>query len=41
MDRLVQDDFLMARERDDGHFYFVGGLVAFPGPCYCIYLTTY
>ncbi|KAF8514639.1 hypothetical protein BU17DRAFT_52414 [Hysterangium stoloniferum] len=29
--RLVQDDFLMARERDDGHVYFVGGLVAFPG----------
>jgi len=30
-DRLVQDDFLMARERPDGHVYFVGGLVAFPG----------
>lgn len=29
--RLVQDDFLMARERSDGHVYFVGGLVAFPG----------
>ncbi|KAH9480030.1 hypothetical protein JR316_0006627 [Psilocybe cubensis] len=29
--RLVQDDFLMAREREDGHIYFVGGLVAFPG----------
>ncbi|KIJ31272.1 hypothetical protein M422DRAFT_186275 [Sphaerobolus stellatus SS14] len=29
--RLVQDDFLMGRERDDGHVYFVGGLVAFPG----------
>jgi hypothetical protein len=21
----------MAREREDGHVYFVGGLVAFPG----------
>lgn len=29
--RLVQDDFLMAREREDGRVYFVGGLVAFPG----------
>ncbi|EJD05609.1 uncharacterized protein FOMMEDRAFT_77964 [Fomitiporia mediterranea MF3/22] len=29
--RLVEDDFLMAREREDGHVYFVGGLVAFPG----------
>ncbi|PPQ81866.1 hypothetical protein CVT25_013466 [Psilocybe cyanescens] len=29
--RLVQDDFLMAKEREDGHIYFVGGLVAFPG----------
>ncbi|GJJ08598.1 hypothetical protein Clacol_002817 [Clathrus columnatus] len=29
--KLVQDDFLMARERSDGHVYFVGGLVAFPG----------
>ena len=29
--RLVQDDFLMGREREDGHVYFVGGLVAFPG----------
>ena len=29
--KLVQDDFLMAREREDGHVYFVGGLVAFPG----------
>lgn len=29
--RLVEDDFLMARERDDGHVYFTGGLVAFPG----------
>jgi len=29
--RLVQDDFLMGRERADGHVYFVGGLVAFPG----------
>ncbi|TDL24583.1 hypothetical protein BD410DRAFT_745243 [Rickenella mellea] len=29
--RLVEDDFLMARERDDGQVYFTGGLVAFPG----------
>ncbi|THH20952.1 hypothetical protein EW146_g509 [Bondarzewia mesenterica] len=29
--KLVQDDFLMGREREDGHVYFVGGLVAFPG----------
>lgn len=29
--RLVQDDFLMGRERDDGHIYFVGGVVAHPG----------
>jgi hypothetical protein len=29
--RLTENDFLMARERDDGHIYFVGGLVAFPG----------
>ncbi|CAE6425310.1 unnamed protein product [Rhizoctonia solani] len=29
--RLTENDFLMARERDDGHVYFVGGLVAFPG----------
>ena len=29
--RLVEDDFLMAREREDGHVYFVGGLVVFPG----------
>ncbi|OCH90583.1 hypothetical protein OBBRIDRAFT_793135 [Obba rivulosa] len=29
--RLVQDDFLMGRERDDGKIYLVGGLVAFPG----------
>jgi len=29
--RLVQDDFLMAKERDDGQVYFTGGLVAFPG----------
>ncbi|GAA5921727.1 hypothetical protein JCM1841_007108 [Sporobolomyces salmonicolor] len=29
--RLVQDDFLMGREREDGHVYFVGGLVAIPG----------
>ncbi|KIY73213.1 hypothetical protein CYLTODRAFT_417183 [Cylindrobasidium torrendii FP15055 ss-10] len=29
--RLVQDDFLMGKERDDGHVYFSGGLVAFPG----------
>ncbi|PCH35811.1 hypothetical protein WOLCODRAFT_140094 [Wolfiporia cocos MD-104 SS10] len=29
--RLVQDDFLMARERDDGKMYFVGGLIVFPG----------
>ncbi|KAI5480400.1 hypothetical protein MNV49_000975 [Pseudohyphozyma bogoriensis] len=29
--RLVQDDFLMAREREDGHVYFVGGVVAHPG----------
>ncbi|OBZ69863.1 hypothetical protein A0H81_10273 [Grifola frondosa] len=29
--RLVQDDFLMARERADGHIYLVGGLVGFPG----------
>ncbi|BGP49444.1 hypothetical protein JCM10450v2_005335 [Rhodotorula kratochvilovae] len=26
--RLVQDDFLMGREREDGHVYFVGGIVA-------------
>ncbi|KAF9030721.1 hypothetical protein BDZ89DRAFT_660335 [Hymenopellis radicata] len=29
--RLVQDDFLMGRAREDGHVYFVGGLIAFPG----------
>jgi hypothetical protein len=29
--RLVQDDFLIAKPRDDGHVYFVAGLVAFPG----------
>lgn len=29
--RLVQDDFLMGREGPDGHVYFSGGLVAFPG----------
>ncbi|CCM03919.1 uncharacterized protein FIBRA_06070 [Fibroporia radiculosa] len=29
--RLVQDDFLMARERDDGKSYLVGGLIVFPG----------
>ncbi|KAH9944778.1 hypothetical protein B0H21DRAFT_694529 [Amylocystis lapponica] len=29
--RLVQDDFLMARERDDGKVYLVGGQLAFPG----------
>ncbi|KAI0645173.1 hypothetical protein C8Q79DRAFT_756449 [Trametes meyenii] len=29
--RLVQDDFLMARERPDGQVYLVGGLIAFPG----------
>ncbi|EPQ52256.1 hypothetical protein GLOTRDRAFT_47391 [Gloeophyllum trabeum ATCC 11539] len=29
--RLVQDDFLMGREREDGSVYFTGGLVAFPG----------
>lgn len=29
--KLVQDDFLMGRARDDGHVYFVGGLIAFPG----------
>jgi hypothetical protein len=31
MCRLAQDDFLMAREREDGRVYFVGGLVAMPG----------
>ncbi|KAF8511540.1 hypothetical protein JB92DRAFT_2831142 [Gautieria morchelliformis] len=39
--KLVQDDFLMARERDDGHVYFVGGLVAFPGLYYCIHSATF
>ncbi|KAI0758500.1 hypothetical protein BD413DRAFT_654543 [Trametes elegans] len=29
--RLVQDDFLMGRERLDGQIYLVGGLIAFPG----------
>ncbi|GAA5941656.1 hypothetical protein JCM3775_003623 [Rhodotorula graminis] len=29
--KLVQDDFLMGREREDGHVYFVGGIVAVPG----------
>ncbi|GAA5849182.1 hypothetical protein JCM8547_006471 [Rhodosporidiobolus lusitaniae] len=29
--RLVQCDFLMGREREDGHVYFTGGLVAIPG----------
>ncbi|GAA5827482.1 hypothetical protein JCM11251_003831 [Rhodosporidiobolus azoricus] len=29
--RLVVDDYLMARVRDDGHVYFVGGVVAIPG----------
>ena len=32
MASLVQDDFLMAREREDGKIYLVGGLIAFPGP---------
>lgn len=31
MSSLTENDFLMAREREDGHIYFVGGLVAFPG----------
>lgn len=29
--RLTECDFLMGRERPDGHVYFTGGLVAFPG----------
>ncbi|VDB96596.1 unnamed protein product [Peniophora sp. CBMAI 1063] len=29
--KLVQDDFLMGRERADGKVYFTGGLIAFPG----------
>ncbi|RPD57707.1 hypothetical protein L227DRAFT_594590 [Lentinus tigrinus ALCF2SS1-6] len=29
--RLVQDDFLMGREREDGQIYLVGGLIGFPG----------
>ncbi|KAK4706070.1 hypothetical protein P7C70_g119, partial [Phenoliferia sp. Uapishka_3] len=29
--RLVQDDFLMGKERADGHVYFTGGVVAHPG----------
>ena len=29
--KLVEDDFLMGREREDGHVYFTGGLVVFPG----------
>lgn len=29
--RLTECDFLMAREREDGHVYFTGGLVALPG----------
>lgn len=29
--RLVQDDFLMGRERADGQIYFTGGVVAHPG----------
>ncbi|BGP17510.1 hypothetical protein JCM10213_008244 [Rhodosporidiobolus nylandii] len=29
--RLVVDDFLMGKEREDGHVYFVGGVVAIPG----------
>ncbi|KAG8700234.1 hypothetical protein FRC08_004825 [Ceratobasidium sp. 394] len=29
--RLTEHDFVMAREREDGHIYYVGGLVAFPG----------
>ncbi|KAI0629415.1 hypothetical protein C8Q77DRAFT_286594 [Trametes polyzona] len=29
--RLVQDDFLMGRERPDGKIYLVGGLIVFPG----------
>ncbi|KAL8290009.1 hypothetical protein RQP46_002948 [Phenoliferia psychrophenolica] len=28
---LVQDDFLMGKERADGHVYFTGGIVAHPG----------
>lgn len=42
--RLVQDDFLMGREREDGHIYMVGGLICFPGaspiaplPCYAFF----
>ena len=31
MNSLVQDDFLMGREREDGKIYLVGGLIAFPG----------
>ncbi|KZT52936.1 hypothetical protein CALCODRAFT_475314 [Calocera cornea HHB12733] len=29
--RLTECDFLMAHEREDGHVYFTGGLVALPG----------
>ena len=39
--RLVEDDFLMAREREDGHVYFTGGLVAFPGTQVLRKLMTY
>ena len=28
---LVQDDFLMGREREDGEIYLAGGLIVFPG----------
>jgi hypothetical protein len=34
---LTENDFLMGREREDGHIYFVGGLVAFPGVCWTLY----
>ncbi|KZT72269.1 hypothetical protein DAEQUDRAFT_27471 [Daedalea quercina L-15889] len=29
--RLVKDDFLMGREREDGKVYLVGGVIVFPG----------
>ncbi|KAH9834100.1 uncharacterized protein C8Q71DRAFT_873543 [Rhodofomes roseus] len=29
--RLVMDDFLMGREREDGKVYLVGGVIVFPG----------
>ena len=38
--KLVEDDFLMGREREDGHVYFTGGLVVFPGESFARLAST-